>query len=129
GTPFTSLGIAVGNTLEAMVGAARVNRLVGGVRAFDRGQGVVRFALIAAMGSTMISATIGVTTLAIAGFAQWHDFGSIWLTWWLGDATGDLVVAPFLILWLTRPRVRWHGWYTIEAVALLAAIPLVNEMV
>jgi diguanylate cyclase (GGDEF)-like protein len=129
GTPFTSLGIAAGNTLEAIVGATLVNRLVGGVRAFDRVQGVVRFAVIAAMGSTIISATIGVTTLAVAGFAQWQNFGSIWLTWWLGDATGDLVVAPFLILWLTRPRVRWHGWYTMEAVALLAAIPLVNEMV
>src|SRR4029079_15168255 len=54
-------------------------------------------------------AAIGVTALALAGLAPWNDFGSIWTTWWLGDAMGALVVAPALLLWGTggpihRPR-------------------------
>src|SRR5206468_2807072 len=47
--------------------------------------------------------TIGVTTLSLTGYARWADFGPIWLTWWLGDAAGDLVVAPVVLL-ICRPR-------------------------
>src|SRR6266850_1724362 len=70
----------------------------GGAAAFDRVQDIFKFVVAAALVSTTVSATIGVTTLALTGHARWVDFGPIWLTWWLGDAAGDLVVAPFLLL-------------------------------
>jgi PAS domain S-box-containing protein len=98
GTVLTSLGIAAGNTLEALIGAALVERFAGGTTAFDRAQDVFKFVAVAALVSTAISASVGVATLALSGYAQWADAGAIWLTWWLGDAAGDLVVAPFLIL-------------------------------
>jgi PAS domain S-box-containing protein len=97
GTILSSLGIAAGNTLEALVGALLVERFVGGVAAFDRAQDIFKFVAVALV-STTISATLGVTSLALTGEARWGDFGPIWLTWWLGDTAGDLVVAPFLLL-------------------------------
>src|SRR5712692_2026573 len=100
GTIATSLGIAVGNTLEGFVGAYLVNRFAGGRHVFDRPQDVLRFAVLAGMVSTAVSATIGVTSLALGGVARWTDYGPIWLTWWMGDAGGALVVAPLLILWI-----------------------------
>src|SRR2546422_2551437 len=42
------------------------------------------------------------TTLAFTGLARWAEYGAIWWTWWLGDAVGDLVVAPALLLWAVR---------------------------
>src|SRR6266566_9720096 len=63
GNIATSLGIAAGNTLEALCGAWLVNRFAGGTRVFDRAQGVFKFAF-AAMLSTLVSPTLGVTTLA-----------------------------------------------------------------
>src|SRR6185503_15174760 len=109
GTPATSLGIAVGNTLEGFIGAWLVRRYAGGRETLRRSVDIFRFALLAAGVSTVVSATIGVTTLSLAGLAPWNDFGSIWTTWWLGDAMGALVVAPALLLWGTggpihRPR-------------------------
>ena len=98
GTVLTSLGIAAGNTLEALVGAALVERFAGGVAAFDRAQDIFKFVMAAALFSTTVSASIGVGTLVLSGYADWTDAGAIWLTWWLGDAAGDLVVAPFLLL-------------------------------
>ena len=98
GTVLSSLGIAAGNTLEALVGAALVERFARGAAAFDRAQDIFKFVVTAALFSTTISATIGVTTLVLTGHARWADAGPIWLTWWLGDAAGDLVVAPFLLL-------------------------------
>jgi integral membrane sensor domain MASE1 len=98
GNLATSIAIATGNTLEAVVAGCLVNRFAGGKNAFDCPQGVFKFAAAAAI-STIISRAVGVTSLALAGFANWTNYGAIWLTWWLGDATGDLVVAPLVLLW------------------------------
>ena len=49
--------------------------------------------------ATPISASIGVVTLGLAGFAPWASFGLIWTTWWLGDVAGALVVTPVIVLW------------------------------
>jgi PAS domain S-box-containing protein len=93
GSILSSLGIAAGNTLEAPGGAA----------AFDRAPDIFKL-VAAAFVSTALSASIGVTSLALTGYARWDAFGPIWLTWWLGDTAGDLVVAPFLLLaWRGKP--------------------------
>jgi len=97
GSIVSSLGIAAGNTLEALIGAFLVERFANGAAAFDRAQDIFKF-VAAALVSTMIDATLAVSTLAVTGHARWPDFGPIWLTWWLGDAAGDLVVTPFLLL-------------------------------
>jgi hypothetical protein len=53
----------------------------------------------------MISATIGVTSLTLGGYASWVQYRSIWSTWWLGDATSDLVIAPLILFWISKPRL------------------------
>ena len=70
GTLYTSLGIAVGNTLEALVGAYIINTWAGGREAFDTPLGVAKFAASCFAPATVISATIGIATLSVAGFAQ-----------------------------------------------------------
>ena len=97
GAVVSSLGIAAGNTLEAVLGAALVARFAGGAAAFDRARDIWAF-VAAALVSTTVSATLGGVTLLASGSARSADFGTIWLTWWLGDAAGDLVLAPFLLL-------------------------------
>jgi integral membrane sensor domain MASE1 len=129
GSVATSVSIGVGNTLEGMVGAFLVNRFAGGRAIFDCTRDVFKFAFLAAMISTMVSATWGVTSLAIAGFAKWSDYRAIWLTWWLGDAAGDLIVAPLLILWALHVRVSWSKAKLAEFVLLLLSVFLVGHVV
>src|SRR6266542_2304274 len=88
GSIATCLGIAAGNTLEGLVGAYLVNRWANGRNPFDRAPDAFRYALLAGMVSTAVSATIGVTSLSLGGFARWADFGRIGTTWWLGDMGG-----------------------------------------
>lgn len=126
GSVATSLGIASGNTLEGLVGAYLVNRFANGPQAFHRTMDTFRFALLAGLVSTTISATFGVTSLAAAGFAPWAEYGRIWLTWWLGDMGGCLVVAPVLILWGQSGRVRWDRPALLEAGTLLAVLTAVG---
>src|SRR6266446_3897453 len=128
GNVATSLAIASGNTLEAVCGAWLVNRFAGGTTVFDRPQGVVKFAL-AAVVSTIISPAFGVTSLALAGFADWTNYGAIWLTWWLGDTTGDLLIAPSVILWSVTSKRRWNRREAAEVGILLLLLFILREVV
>jgi signal transduction histidine kinase/DNA-binding response OmpR family regulator len=115
GSIMTSLGIATGNTLEGLTGAYLINRYAHGQHAFSSAPGVLKFAALAGLGSTTISATFGVTSLVGGGYASWANYPSIWMTWWLGDIAGNLLVAPTLVLWSQRPYVRWNRGLACEA--------------
>ena len=128
GNVATSLAIASGNTLEALCGAWLVNRFAGGTTVFDRPQGVFIFAL-AAVFSTIIGPAFGVTSLALAGFADWTNYGAIWLTWWLGDTTGDLLIAPLIILWSVPSKRHWHRREAAEVGILLLLLFVLSEVV
>jgi signal transduction histidine kinase len=131
GSIATSLGIAAGNTLEAVAGGWLVTRFARGADAFERPQDVFKFALLAAVASSALSATVGVTVLGAGGFAAWSDYGRLWSTWWLGDAAGALLVTPALVAWLrpARSATRWTRARGLEAAALLAAILAVGSVV
>jgi signal transduction histidine kinase len=129
GSFATSLGIATGNTLEALTAAYLVNRFAGGRNAFDRAPDTFRFALLAGVVSTAVSATVGVTSLSLGGYANWSEFWTIWLTWWLGNMGGALIVAPPLILWSRDWRVRWTRAQYIEAAALLVALVILGRTI
>jgi signal transduction histidine kinase/ActR/RegA family two-component response regulator len=100
GSLATSIAIALGNTLESLVGGYLISRWSGGPRTFDSPAGVARFALIVLVAATPVSATIGVGSLALAGFADAARLASTWLTWWLGDLAGALVITPVIVLWV-----------------------------
>ena len=129
GSVLTSLGIGAGNCLEAVAAAYLVSRFAGGKDVFESTWGILRFALYGGILSTGIAATLGVTSLALGGFAPWHEYGIIWRTWWLGDAAGALVFAPFLLLWSANPIPRWSPRQFGEAAALLAATLLISGIV
>ena len=129
GSLATSIGIASGNTLEGVLASYLVGRFAAGRQAFGRPRNAFRFAVLAAAVSPVMSATCGVTSLALGGFAGWADFGRIWLTWWLGDGAGALVVAPVVLLWSENPRLQWSRRQAAEAVVLLVCLLLVGEIV
>jgi integral membrane sensor domain MASE1 len=85
GSPAVDLAIASGNTLEAVIGAWAVRRFANGIKAFENTANASKFFLFAGILSTTLSATVGVTSLCVGGFAGWNRYGDIWLTWWLGD--------------------------------------------
>lgn len=122
------LGIATGNTLEGLLGCYLLNKFAGGEDAFDNAKGVLSFVFLAAMLSTAVSATFGATSLALGGFATWSSCGPIWLTWWMGDAVGDLLVAPLLVLWSAKPQLKWNRVRLLEVVLLLAYLFVAGQV-
>lgn len=128
GSLLTASGIALGNTLEALVGAALVGRFAGGRDPFARAADSLRYAGLVGL-ACAISPTIGFVSLTLTGFAGWSDLGAIWLTWWLGDMGGALVVAPFLLVW-SRDRVVHGGRErAMEGTVLLLSLAIVAWIV
>jgi signal transduction histidine kinase len=114
-----ALGIAFGNTAEALAAVYLLNR-VGFDRSLNRVRDVVALVIIGSVITTMIAASIGVTTLLAAGIIPRSGFAETWKAWWVGDAIGDLLVAPLILVW-----ARWRPRMDINRVAESAALAAV----
>jgi diguanylate cyclase (GGDEF)-like protein len=126
-----SLVIAVGYTLEAVVGAVLVERFAGGKLAFKTPDSIFRFVGIATFVSTPLSSAYGLVATVLFGPEGLSDLGYLWMTWWLANLSGILVVAPLAILWPTIPvtpkNLRLRVFF--EAVVITTALSLVALVV
>jgi len=92
-----ALLIGAGNALEALVAIALLRSVLGAMFAFDSLRGTIAFALIAAGFAPLVAATAGVLGTRWIGMDA-TPFAEHWLTWWLGDASSNLIIAPALML-------------------------------
>ncbi len=93
-----ALGLGLANTLEALAGAWILKRLVGFHITIDRIRDVIGLAGAAAL-STAVSATLGVLVLSLLKFISLSEFFTVWITWWLGNFLGVMVITPFILAW------------------------------
>jgi PAS domain S-box-containing protein len=130
GAPVVAAGgMAVGNTIEALLGAFLLRRVVRFRPALDRLRDVLGLVVLAAVLGTLVSATIGVTSGWLSGVIPSVHYSQAWWTWWLGDAMGALVVAPLVFVWSTRPHRRLPPAQMAEAGASLLAVGAVSLVV
>ncbi len=125
GNAGAALLIAAGNTLEAVGAAWLTLRYARGRAAFNSTRHVLRFAGIAG-GASMIAASIGTVTIVGMGLGPSGDAGNIWLTWWLGDTVGAIVIAPLIVLWDRRPLLSDVSIRIGEIIGLVAALGLAS---
>ncbi len=123
-----SLVTASGNTLEAFVGSALIRRFSGTAYPFDSVRGVFAFVVFGALVSTMISSTVGVATFCLEQ-GDWTLFRRLWLTWWLGDATGAIVVVPVCLAWTRLNASEWKPGHIAEGVILCVVLSVVSGIV
>ena len=123
-----TVALSAGSTLEALAGAALVGRWADGRDAFRRARNVIRFAAIVAVFAAPVGASAGVITRWLAGPTPPPDFATAWMTWWLSDIAGALVVVPFLLLW-SMGLWGWRLARTLEAIALLALLVSVSLVI
>ena len=124
---YTSLAIAAGNTLDAVVGAWLVERFARGTDAMERTRDVLKFAFLGGLLSTAISPTIGVTSRLLDGSADWNTYHLLWMTWWMANAAGVVLVAPLILLWRSSHRLNWRRF--LEVVILVAGVIAVGASV
>ncbi len=125
---FLALGITIGNTLEVLALAYFLKKVVRLRNELDRIRDVVGLLLISLV-CTVIGASIGTTTLMLTGNGTWQSFWAIWVTWWIGDLLGAVVVTPALLTWIPFPSARLPKRSIVEAGILLVLIAVVTWLV
>jgi integral membrane sensor domain MASE1 len=105
--------IYVGNALEAVVGAWLINRTCGRPVKMETVPEVLALVIQGAGIAPLVSATIGSAVLDWFGILS-QNFATAWPLWWIGDATGVLIMAPLSLVvlqnWLARPHLSAARW-------------------
>lgn len=98
---FAASAIALGNTLEAVVAVYLLQKLDFNPL-FEKIRDVVLIFLVAGAGATLISASIGVGSLYLAGTVSAQNVAQTWISWWVGDMLGATIFAPFILIWFKK---------------------------
>jgi signal transduction histidine kinase len=126
GAPIVvALGIGVGNTLEAVAAAYALSHIPDFHTHLARLRSVIAFVAVSIL-ATLISPTIGVTSLSLGGAVPPGAYFETWRAWWLGDLIGALIVAPIILVWHTREPAALSRQRGIELGALLATVMIVS---
>lgn len=119
---FSSFGIAVGNTLEALLAYWLLQRSKPWKGSLESVSSVLTFVVYAAVLAPLVSATIGSVSLCLGEPSQWNSFTSLWLTWWMGDGFGALIVSPFLLAWSSPRQIESRDMPEITSLFVLLII-------
>ena len=120
-----ALGQASGSTLAAITGALLLRRIANFESSFSRLRDALAMIVLGAFGSALITATIGVSVLYATHVEGYSGLGPAWLIYWLGDATGGLLVTPLILTAVSLSKIR--GWHRImEFVSLQLLLTLTS---
>lgn len=122
---LATVTIGVGVALQVGVGRYFVRRYCPSGGIFTTTRGVLVFIFLGALLACVVNATIGATALTLAGLSDISGYPMLWLTWYLGDASGMLIFAPFFIIWITHP-ISATRRQTVESLLVLAGLLLVT---
>ena len=101
-----ALGIAAGNTLEALLAAYLLRRVAGSRPQLEDPLQARTLLLIAIPAGAIVAALVGVGALLATGALGSLAVAQALASWWAGDALGMVVVAPVLFSWSAQPRIR-----------------------
>lgn len=116
-----ALGISVGNTTEALLGALLYDAISHRrlLAPFEKMSAWAAASFV----SPIAAAFIGVSTLTVLGGADSAAFWKLIWTWWTGDAIGVLVAGP--AFWVLLGKVRYSNYRHIRWRQALEAVLLV----
>ncbi len=100
--------IAAASTLQAAVAVAALRRAIGYPMALDTGQDLLCFLLLSPV-CCLTSATLSLAGLWALDVVPDSALLSNWVTWWVGDTLGVLVVLPLMLVLAGEPRPLWRS--------------------
>jgi len=97
--------IAIGSAAQPFIGYLLLNRLFDYQQLVSTVKNYVLFIIIVPIMS-LVSSTIGTSSLFLSGLISSDIIKEIWLTWWLGDGVGIILFTPFILIWKTIPNIE-----------------------
>jgi diguanylate cyclase (GGDEF)-like protein len=113
----TSNGI--GDVLCALLPVYLLKRYLGTANLFKSLRHYWYFLVTAVIAGPLISAVFGATSLAALGFLDWSDYTNAFMTWWIGDAVGVLIIAPAILIFKYRSTSHSNPIHVTEMMAFL----------
>ena len=123
----TVLGTTVANTIEVVLIAILLRRLFGSRIGLTRVAEVLGLVACAVVG-TIVGAFIGTASLRVGDVIEPGQVVDTWRTWWIGDLSGALIVAPVILTWVIARPARFGRRDAAEALAIAVALVLLTEL-
>ena len=102
--PVGSAAIAFGEMLEALIGALLISRIAATHKLLVNTRNFLYLLLFGVLIAPLFSAAIGIGTLYLTQQLNGDQIAGSLATWWVGDATGVILIAPLILAWRTQPR-------------------------
>lgn len=106
-TGFMAISIGFGATMQPLLAHYLIQSNVKLKSGLLHGREVIYFLTLGGPISCLLGASWGVTTLWLMGFVSNSEYGFSWLTWWIGDAIGVLLMVPLIFVFCGRPKELW----------------------
>jgi signal transduction histidine kinase/integral membrane sensor domain MASE1 len=104
-----AFGIASGATLQALLASYLVTSQVGqSWQEMELESDIIRSLLLAGVLGCIVSASIGVSVLYLAGIITSSAYVNSWWSWWVGDTLGVLIVMPLALSLFYRKHPSWR---------------------
>src|SRR6266568_3805383 len=118
--------VGISSLLAAFAGTWLISRWSNGHQTFGIPSNIAKFAIISFVPTTMISSTIAVAGFILTNKLIFSDSVVTWVTWWLADAAGTLVIAPVVVLWAMMPLRNFSKWNLLESVAVSILVSVIG---
>ncbi len=135
---FMASGIALAQTLQALVGGFWLRRTVVRHICFQKVGEVLKFTYISLV-SCLIAASLGTAALFASGLIGIHEVLPNGMMWWAGDIIGLFLVTPLITVWFTsctwpldRKKVRevllfYVLFFSVTAGLVLSFAPVITS--
>ncbi|MCG8670169.1 MAG: CHASE domain-containing protein, partial [Pseudomonadales bacterium] len=104
--------IATGATIQAAFARYLLTKAKISPTQLRNGNEIAKFLLLAGPASCMVNSINGATLLGLFNIVPWDFWFTNWLTWWVGDSVGALVITPFALRILsgdTKGKQTWNA--------------------
>jgi len=132
-----AVGIALANTVQALLGEWLLRRAIGFRPALDRMRDIIGLVALGTL-ATLVGSVLGIASFGLspvgtpeAGFfaRPFETVLRIWIAWLLQTAMGIVLVVPFLLTWSVPPVQRLPRRQLVAAGGLLLALAVLAAVV
>lgn len=126
---FSVFGIAIGSTLEVLLGAYLLNQHTRFSIELREARDILRLTWRGAIVSTLLGTLIGVLCLKVAGVVQWDHVLQTMMYWWMGHSLGIVLFTPIVVALLRPSRFKWTRTYRQQVILMMAILSVLSFLI
>lgn len=126
-----ALVVAIASSVQAFLAGVLLRRCCQTPLELEADRQILQFLLLVPL-LTIVSASISVPFLLYSGAENSLSAIGLWVSWWLGDALGLLIIGPITLSFIGQPQALWRPRRTmlvIPTIVAFVAVVMVSQSV